>query len=760
MVRKITEAGVVFILSAIIFFLFFSWVIPNALTHLNTYFFSTTHDGIKNYYTYLYYLKYDHGFHFSGMAYPHGDLITFTDNQPLLVLTLKWLNATGIPANANAVAIFNTLLLLSFPLCTLLLYYILKQFKVTPWFAFIIALTITFINPQVERLAGHYALAYSFVIPLFWLMDIRMNKSAKPIRWTFFIVIVTLLLTFLHVYYLAVAMLFFLFAGIGHFLAQGANKNTIKRIAWMYIPASILPMALFKVFMFVVDSVPDRVAFPFGFLFYRSSYRALFFSDKSPFETIVPKFIQVGKLDFEGHAYLGFFALIFSVWTLYQVIKKSIQAKKFSFNQINLTEQRLFDSYIVLGMLALMLGAAFPFYMPPFDVVIEWITPLAQFRSPGRFAWIFFFIFSVYMYVWAYQRFSTKPLKWILIVLISVSLFEGVIIARNQLTELNKVTLGDRFFETNELAAYEKMQLNKQHYQAIIAFPFYTIGNEKGGFAGTNTSIFESMKCSYQTGLPLVNYMMSRTGVQVGLEIAAITGNPVLEKTYFNGVDSNKPFLLMISDSGLTEFEKSWLSYATPLMQVNGVAYYSISPKDIKRMQAEAVQAVYAQSWLAIPGQTHVLGTDTNPSFWFFSPLAETSYLFSKQEDQLTQNGRVTLFDAAINTTDSLLVSFWGRASTKVYGFPVIMFTEYDASGKEVFHYNSHTSTQMEFYASCKRVEYAFKLHQVGNRVKIETSGKKYQVANFCIQPLHSERLFRVKEQWFWNNYPIDSLKR
>ncbi len=170
--------------------MFFFAVIPNGLTNLNSYFISTNHDGIKNYYTYLYYLKFDTGFHFSGMAYPFGDLITFTDNQPLLVLTIKSLQYLGLDLSLHAVAIFNILLLISFPITVLVLYKILKNYHLSNYYSFFIAVAITFLNPQIERLAGHYALAYSFVIPLFWLLDIKISSSKN--KW--YLVITFLLL--------------------------------------------------------------------------------------------------------------------------------------------------------------------------------------------------------------------------------------------------------------------------------------------------------------------------------------------------------------------------------------------------------------------------------------------------------------------------------------------------------------------------------------------------------------------------------------
>lgn len=758
MVRNIAKAGLVFILSAIFFLIFFYAVTPNALLNLNSYFFSTNHDGIKNYYTYLYYLKYDSGFHFSGMAYPYGDLITFTDNQPLLVLTLKFLNNLGIETGNHAVFIFNGLLLLSFPLASTMVYYILKYYKVTTFYAFVVSIIIILLNPQLERLAGHYALAYSFVIPLFWLLDIKLQSSNRKYIWSIIIVITTLLLTFLHVYYLAVSMLFYFFAAIGHALSGKINKSNLIKVFAVYTPAFLLPMLTFKLFMSVIDKVDDRVAFPFGFLFYRASYRTLFFNTNSPFDKWIPQFIQVGKNEFEGRAYLGVLALAFCVWLLYIVFKKCVANKNFSIDYVNVIKQNNFNPYIILGILALIIAAAFPFYMPPFDVVIEWITPLAQFRSPGRFAWIFFFVFMVFFYVFIYQLSQNKSLKWILPVVLVIGLYEGILTAKANLVTLNKTTLGEKFFDETLKAKCSEHEINRSNYQAIIAFPFYTIGNEKAGFAGTNSSILQSMKCSYQTGLPLVNYMMSRTGVKQGLTIAELTSHPIINKSYIGEVNKHKPFLLMISNDGLSANEQLWAKYASFIFKDEDVSYYQIWSDSILKMKADAKSYLKTQNWFKIQNNMEVYVNDTLNKFWYFSSSIYATDLFKNTESLMVLDGTTLLYDGKFPDTDSLTVSFWGISSNKVYGFPVIVITEYDDKGNEVFHYNSHLSTEMEFYQSARLVSYSFKPHHSLNRFKIETRGKQYNIANFCVYPSGSSRLFKTNHVWFWNNYPIDSF--
>ncbi len=47
-------------------------------------------DGMKNYYTYMYHVRYDTTYWgFEGMNHPFGENILFTDNQPLFANAIK-----------------------------------------------------------------------------------------------------------------------------------------------------------------------------------------------------------------------------------------------------------------------------------------------------------------------------------------------------------------------------------------------------------------------------------------------------------------------------------------------------------------------------------------------------------------------------------------------------------------------------------------------------------------------------------------------
>src|SRR6187551_3104025 len=70
-------------------------------------------DGLKNYYTLDYYVHHDKGWHFSGMNYPYGENIIYTDNQPVLAMFLGWIHRHVVDMDHHVIGTLNMLLLIS-----------------------------------------------------------------------------------------------------------------------------------------------------------------------------------------------------------------------------------------------------------------------------------------------------------------------------------------------------------------------------------------------------------------------------------------------------------------------------------------------------------------------------------------------------------------------------------------------------------------------------------------------------------------------
>lgn len=140
------------------------------LFHPDQYMFSTSGDGIKNYFTFAWHVRHDADWiHFGGVNYPFGDHVGYTDGHPLFSGLLgQWDLVKKHP-----VGFINFCCALSPLLAVAVLYFLLLRCKVNAVLAAFGALCIVALNPQIDRMSGHFALSYAWVIPLFFLLLIK-----------------------------------------------------------------------------------------------------------------------------------------------------------------------------------------------------------------------------------------------------------------------------------------------------------------------------------------------------------------------------------------------------------------------------------------------------------------------------------------------------------------------------------------------------------------------------------------------------------
>src|SRR5688572_29338951 len=87
-------------------------IFGDVFLHPNQYLFGHIEDGTKNYYTAAYYIKYNSGLWLTGMNYPYGEHITYTDNQPLFAIILNFIQQHISPIADYTIGTFNIIMLL------------------------------------------------------------------------------------------------------------------------------------------------------------------------------------------------------------------------------------------------------------------------------------------------------------------------------------------------------------------------------------------------------------------------------------------------------------------------------------------------------------------------------------------------------------------------------------------------------------------------------------------------------------------------
>lgn len=519
------------------------------LFNLNQHLFTFNGDGIKNYYTYAYYIQQPDSIEFTGLNHPYGEHFLYTDCTPALALTVKTIAKIFPGIQHYSIGILNGFLLFSFVLSAFFLVKTFLIFRLDPLPAVIASIGIAFLSPQVFRLSGHLALAFNAFIPytLYFLLSWKINKQYKAAIW---LLLGNLIFFYIHAYLGMITVLFqFVVAGFV-FL----NKTTRKE-SWQLFAAALLPLIIFRVLLLVTDSHEFRTTNPYGFFNYLSNITAVIFPPIGiyNFGLTLPNLQQ----NWEGWAYIGLAAEIGVLSTLY-----------FGRTQIQLFFKQNFflTSLVVASTIVLLFSFGIPFTLG-LEKLVDAFPIIKNFRGVGRFSWVFYYTINVFAVVLIWK--ILPKFKTAAIVLFGcLALFEGSKYHTDQ-AEATKKTQ-NYFISPPEYVAYAQNEFNANEFQAILPLPFYYIGSENFGKSGTEATYEASMLLSYHLKLPIIGSYLTRTGIQESKNSMQLFGLKPNEKVIFNQLNK-KPILTFHTSEALTKNE---LSIRNNLDSVGHFSYY------------------------------------------------------------------------------------------------------------------------------------------------------------------------------------------
>ena len=381
MLAKLKYPSLTFLISFAILFFFYHEVI----LHPNDYLFASAGDGSKNYYAFLYHAQFDSSFwNFEGMNYPFGENIVYVDAHPAFCWVIR-----SLGLGEYGVGIINLAMLLSFPLCSLVLYKILRHYKVEVRWSIVAAVAITLMAPQIYRMTGHFAMAYLFAIPLMWYLLIKSIHSVRPWIWSLVICLYLLGFFFTHPY-LGLIMAFF--AGVYwvvRIIVERKKKGRWLKISTNIVVQVFLPLLLFQLLVTMNDTHVDRPNNPAGFFFYYGNWKSFLVAHDGPLNTVIQWFgIKLAK--WESWNYIGLSTMVFGAVSLAWFYKK-----RKSLYLRGIIRSELF-SFFVAAYLILIFSFCFPFKFDFMHWFVDLFGPLKQFRVLGRFGWIFFHVGVVF----------------------------------------------------------------------------------------------------------------------------------------------------------------------------------------------------------------------------------------------------------------------------------------------------------------------------------------------------------------------------
>jgi len=565
-------------------------------------------DSTKNTYTYLYQSAYGHGYWFDGMNYPYGEHIVYTDGQPLLSVFFA---SMGHVSAATALTVLWWLIGLSYVLSVFFIYRILVHFGVSRPVAVIFAGLISIFSPQLFRVGGHYALSYVCVVPMLFYWTLQYYERAQK-KYCGYIFIMGVVTAFLHPYFAAMVLMWGLFYVLAYTIAA---KGTIREKGihvWPVLVAIFSVFLVVTVTMKITDPVHDRPLTPYGLLDYTTFKRDITTSIFSPvwryvrehnaFTDLVPH-ISEGS---EGYTYVGLVVIIAVVFSLLRGIAPLFKKDK---DVLLVGRDKFSIVWLLLAAFALAFSMGVP-YIWNMEWLLSRFTFLRQFRSLGRFSWIFYYIITIYAVVVIHARYKNllAQQRWfdgyaVLVLAIFIWGYEA-----SGYTEFSRGIASqargnyDVYFSKKEQswpAFMQEHHVKSADFQAIMILGYYHIGSDKLWVGEPGERMTQAGRASFQLQIPIVNVMMSRTSLSQTMKQVKTVAGPYADKPLLSDIKNRKPLLLLTYDhDSLDEDQKYLLRSADYIGHYSMCNVYALYPDRVvnhDRQKADSINMVLPQ---------------------------------------------------------------------------------------------------------------------------------------------------------------------
>ncbi len=583
-------------------------------------------DGFKAYTVIWYHAKYDSTYtHFEGMNYPYGDHVVPAATQPIVSNTIKFISRNLVDIADYTIAIINFSMLLGILLCSFFLYLIFRRLELPTWYSIPVAIGVTFLAPQIHRMVAHYGLAHPEVLPI--LLYLLMGFDLRPRVGTS--LLIGALLAFyslIHFYYLALLGFVISFYFLFSFLYR-LRWNKLPRYLLHYSVQIILPALGLFWWIKSTDDIADRNEFPWGFFHYRAYLEGVFTSQSQPyFRWINDHIIKFRWLDYESLSYVGLVAVVSFIILMLHWARQRFQVLPLALHERY--DPFLNKIFFTAGAI-LLFSLGLPFIIPGLEGLLEYTGPIRQFRSIGRFAWVFYFTMNIIAFTWVYQQ-AGKYSRWrplILIASLLVLFFEAYQFNKSFSLDLDEV----REFQPGE--QFSRLKIEYDDYQAIHTVPYYNIGSGNFWWDPEGFILQKSLALSVQTGLPVTSAMLTRSSLNHTLKLLQLATPPYRRPAILDDFPDRRPLLLAWDKQ---EFEKERERYehfqqGTELLyEGQRLALYKLPLASFEaRIEARRnqIQREVRADTLLYP-QQDLLSTDNLRNFVFLSmdslPAAQT----------------------------------------------------------------------------------------------------------------------------------------
>ncbi len=666
------------------------------LLHPGHTYFGAQGDGMQIYYETLFHIKFDTAWWSqNSVNYPYGESIFFTGAMPFVNNLAKLF---GTSAGPLGVAIINLMMIFSPVIGALFIYAIFRHLRL-PWhYGGVCATFIAYLSPQLLRMYGHYSLQWVFLIPAMFYLLLRFYDQPSVLK-SFTIAFLVFLGASTHLYFLA------FFGAIGGaywailFLTRDRGFGRFTYVLKHAGIQFVLPVLILQTLVIMSDHVADRTIAPWGFLFYHSNFSGVFFPSGKIYEEFFRLFSTPENVDLEGIAYVGIAAIIGFITIIIIQLVRLFRGRVKLFLEVS--DNKVLNIFFWTSLVMLWFSFGHPFVGSHEDW-LPYLGPIRQFRSVGRFTWVFFYIINIIavyrLYKIVQQR---KVISYAIMLLISSLLFIDAYSLNKEMQDKFNNHISALDDEMNLLPENAWMKnFNAKEYQAILPLPYFHIGSENLCRPSPDAKIVQwSYVVSLKTGLPLMGVASARVSLGQTANMVPLVLDPILPIPVLKDIKDTRPLLIVVREELLDEFERKILSFAKPIGTSTNYKIYSLDPaalRSLPEMRYNEIKSSYVASKHFSSG---VFSTTDSAAFFIYH-----SFDHSKNKNAYRGDGAYegkiidnnVIFDSTISIPGNYVGSFWfNNMDGDIYPRMTIEVFSTDPSDKvKPFYFYSNASVQ------------------------------------------------------------------
>ncbi len=739
----------VFIITFGVFFVKY----PQYVLHPNEQTYYSGGDPLVTLYDMIYHVRYDTSGTFSGMNYPEGDFLFMTDANGSFSTVFRWVNTYLFNIDGNLSGIMMSIIYLLLGFCGMFLFMILRTSGVSCKLSIILAPLITFLSPQIARIACHLSLAFPFVIPMIMLWTLRKYKVPRFEVWDLIFAFTTFFFFMNNAY---IGFIMCMFAGlIGFILLLKGRKTENHRTASLIIMG--VPVAITILIYFILkinDPYDDRLEKQWGFFYYHTQISSFFYSKYSLAASFMKEFQVRDPRSIEWTNNLGLIpiGLIVSyfIYSIRRIFNKSL---------LPLIKIDTMMSVFLWASFLMYIFAANTSLLPIQEIVEPFMGPLLMFKSSGRFSWPLYFVVALLaakiLQAWV-DRLNLKGKNYALFLLIPALLFYGYetnFYLNKRFSKLNKVNYLAESQTKGIRDVLAKSNIDLDHYQGMYILPLLVGWNEKIIADVSNLSERGALTVSSLTGIPMINARLSRNSTSKTLLATQMSSHPILHKDLMDRMLNDKPILLIegTETKGLSYGEKALKSLGQKVFEVKNFRGYKVQISDIlasynkRTTDATEYYNTHKDSSSTMITRMHFDDTETENSLF-----GKGAFLMPKGTKQ------IAFLDFESDKDEKLKFTAWTEITNEKYGMPELMVVV-KGPGKHYSHKVVIARKFKDIYKNWIRSEYIFNVPK--GKCKLEIISKVNQemwMDELNISYARDTTLFDLGNgNFLFNNYPV-----